>query len=130
MALAETFPFELVSGQRAESRMTEDEKRQQRAMVLLEYEETRVELAHLRAKAWKLSEEIGEISQWLAGAREMQGEEQLRQRERNDKINKNLSHYRAAFDFDAIIALREELRAAIARLGEIEKQKKALGLGL
>ena len=109
--------------------MTEDEKRQQRAMVLLEHEETRVELEYLRAKAWNLSQEIGEISHWLEDAREMHGIEQ-RQRERDDKINKNLSRYRDAFQFDAIVALREELRNTVAKLDEIAKQKKALGLGL
>jgi hypothetical protein len=38
--------------------------------------------------------------------------------------------YRDAFQFDAIVALREELRNTVAKLDEIAKQKKALGLGL
>ncbi len=50
--------------------MTEEEKRQQRAALLLQYEETREELQYLRNKAWNLSEDIGEISHWLREARE------------------------------------------------------------
>lgn len=111
--------------------MTEDEKRQQRAALLLQYEETREELQYLRNKAWNLSEQIGEVSHWLREARELQTTLRDREREqaRDENIHKNLSHYRAAFDFDAILEIREDLRRANTKLCELAKQKKDLGLG-
>ncbi|MGA9530168.1 MAG: hypothetical protein WBS24_18790 [Terriglobales bacterium] len=108
--------------------MTEDEKRHQRAMLLLQHEETRQELEHLRLKAFDLSKEIGEISDWLSGAREMESTGD-RQRQRDEKIEKCLSHYRDVFNFDAIVALREELKRVNADLRTLAKQKKDLGLG-
>ena len=112
--------------------MTEDEKRQQRTRLLLQYEDARLELEHLRTKAWNLSEDIGEISHWLREVRELQVTVLQRQREqeRDENIQKNLSHYRPAFDFDALLALREDLRRANAKLRELAELKKNLGLGV
>jgi hypothetical protein len=111
--------------------MTEDEKRQQKAMLLLQHEETRQELEHLRSKAWTISEEISEIAHWLAAAREMpaSGGVDYRQRERDEKISKSQVHYREVFNFDLILSLRDELRTMNARYRELGSQKKALGLG-
>ncbi|MGB8770437.1 MAG: hypothetical protein WCC92_12520 [Candidatus Korobacteraceae bacterium] len=111
--------------------MTEEEKRQQRAALLLQYEETREELQYLRNKAWNLSEDIGEISHWLREAREALATAHEREREqaRDKNIQENVSHYRLAFDFDALLALREDLRRANDKLRELAKQKNDLGLG-
>jgi hypothetical protein len=109
--------------------MTEDEKRQQRAMLLLQHEETRQELEHLRLKAWTMSQEIKEIADWLADAREMQSVGEFQQREKDQKIENCFSHFRDVFNFDAILALREEMKRVNASLRTIAKQKKDLGLG-
>jgi hypothetical protein len=111
--------------------MTTDEKRQQKAALLLEHEETRQELAHIRAKAWALSQGIKETADWLADAREMLGPaSDSSARERDEKIRDGMNSYRAMFDFAAIVALREELKVTNAKLRELAEQKKALGLGV
>jgi hypothetical protein len=109
--------------------MTEDEKRQQKAMLLLQYEETRQELEHLRAKAWDTSEKIKEVAYWLEEAREVTSASDHRQKERDAKITTNSQHYKVNFDFEAVSQLREELRATNARVRDLAAQKKALGLG-
>jgi hypothetical protein len=48
--------------------MTEDEKRQQKAMLLLEYQEAEQHLAHLEAKAASTSRRLAVVSEWLANA--------------------------------------------------------------
>ena len=107
--------------------MTDDEKRQQKAMLLLEHQETRQELEHLRTKAWNISEQISDISYWLRDAREMDAPGS-RERERNEKISRNLSRYREIFNFDSVLQLRDELKRTNEKLHELDKQRKALGL--
>lgn len=107
--------------------MTDDEKRQQKAMLLLQHEETRQELEHLRIKAWNLGEAIKEVAAWLIAAREMPLSE--RDRERDEKISKNTPRYRELLNFDAISELRDVLKRTNDRFRELTKQKKALGLG-
>jgi hypothetical protein len=51
------------------------------------------------------------------------------ERERDAKITRDLSRYRESFNFDAVLALREELKLINAKFRELAKQKKALGLG-
>ena len=111
--------------------MTEEEKHQQVAELLFAYEKTRQELEHLRTKAWNLGETIGDISHWLREAREADASayEREREQERDENIQKNLSHYRAALDFDALLALREDLRRTNAKLRELAQMKRNLGLG-
>ena len=107
--------------------MTDDEKRKQKAMLLLQHEETRQELEHLRTKAWTLGEEVKEIARWLDTAR---GQESgYRDVELVEKIDAHLPHYRKVFDFDAIASLRDELKRTHDKLRELTTQKKALGLG-
>ena len=111
--------------------MTEDDKRRQRDALILQYEKTREELQYLRNQAWNLSEQIGEVSHWLREARELQTTLPDREREQaqDAHMQKELSHYRAAFDFDAIVALREDLRRVNAKLRELAEQKMSLGMG-
>jgi hypothetical protein len=91
---------------------------------------SRQELEHLRTRAWNTGEDISEISRWLNDAREMSASlPTYQERERDAKITRDISRYRESFNFDAVLALREELKLINAKFRELAKQKKALGLG-
>ena len=103
------------------------ERRQQRAAALLEYEEARRKLDQLRSRAWKISDDLSEIACWLSDARDIQhGPAISRQRLRDEKIAKNLARYRASFDFDAIVELRDEMKRIRAKLEKLGEQNAKL----
>jgi hypothetical protein len=112
--------------------MTEDEKRRQKADLLLEYAETEQHLAHLREKATRQSQRIEAVSQWLSKAGDS----------RNSGMDKvyvssgggavfNVPtdpEIPIAMDFAEAAKLVEEIKAAIRKLAELAQRKAALGL--
>lgn len=108
--------------------MTDNEKRQQKAMLLLEYQEAEENLAHLKEKAGVLSKSIDEISTWLSRAHiEIRTNEQGDQK-RDANIRANIAQYRQALNLDAAVALMDEIKEAERELDSLAERKKALGL--
>jgi hypothetical protein len=109
--------------------MTEDEKRQQKAMLLLEYQEAEENLAHLREKAGKLYISIQEIATWVQKtARPNSIGGHYEDAERAKRIEANLEQYRAAMDFDGVLSTVRAISESSLRLTDLAERKKALGL--
>jgi hypothetical protein len=107
--------------------MTDDEKRQQKAMLLLETQEAEQSLAELQEKAYRIAENIREIGQWLQEAR---GVMNMRMSDASDRHARVISgqQYRTAMNFDAAAALVAELTAARQKVQLLHERKAALGL--
>jgi hypothetical protein len=111
--------------------MTEDEKRQQKAMLLLEYHEAEVNLAHLEVKAANISKRLGVMSEWLERASK-----------RNDPLHEEFYAIKTggnvsilndpdvalSMDFSAAVKLVREIRDGRAAVNDLYKRKQSLGL--
>jgi hypothetical protein len=112
--------------------MTEDEKRQQRAMLLLEYHEAEQHLAHLREKAKLISHRLNAVSKWMEewshkGANAIHGEVYLVAL--GGKVDVlNDPEIAAAMDFASIRGLAIEIQEADRRVREFSDRKQSLGL--
>lgn len=109
--------------------MTQDEKRQQKALLLLEHQEAGEELAHLRERAGRLSTQFTEVGQWLSsgklGFTGVYGQER---RTLDASIRSNLASYRDATSFDDALKVMDEIVEAERKLDDLAKRKEALGL--
>jgi hypothetical protein len=106
--------------------MTEDDKRQQKAMLLLEHLEAKQNLAHLQTKATKLAEALGLVREWLVNASR---DHTTSDRTRLDvTIRSNPTQYSEALNFDSVAALVDEIRQAEDKLRELGQSKERLGL--
>jgi hypothetical protein len=112
--------------------MTDDEKRQQKAMLLLEFQETELNLASLREKAGCIGREILEVGQWLANMSPERGPNMEYQKKensrRNSKIRVEIAKYRNAMNFDEALELMNELEKAEKQLASLALRKSELGL--
>jgi hypothetical protein len=113
--------------------MTEDEKRQQKAMLLLEYQEAESNLAHLREKAGRMSAPIEQIGKWVSHAQSAETHPAYNRysqeyRSHDAAIRTNLDLYRKSLDFDAVLALMDEIKAAEEALHKLGRRKAELGL--
>src|SRR5258708_39663377 len=110
--------------------MTDEDKRQQKAMLLLEYQETQDTLAHLREKAGRMSAPFSQIGIWLEHAQITQGDSprEAKDRERNSEIRDNADKYCKELDFDAALTLMNEIRDIARKLQELAQRKADLGL--
>jgi hypothetical protein len=110
--------------------MTEEEKRQQKAMLLLEYQEAEENVAHLREKVSRLSKPFTEIATWLEHAAVIEsapGNFRINS-ERDARIRTNHDAYRQSLNFDAALAVLDELNEAQKTLARLAKRKSELGL--
>jgi hypothetical protein len=112
--------------------MTEDEKRQQKVMLLLEFEEAESNLASLREKAGRIGREILDVGQWLGKMSadqlpdtEFQKKENTRQ---NSLIRASLGKYRTAMNFDEAVTLMDEIGEAEKHVDSLVLRKSALGI--
>jgi hypothetical protein len=111
--------------------MTEDEKRQQKAMLLLDYHEAERNLSHLEAKAASASQRIMAVAEWLEHASK-----------RNDPLHDTIYATKLrtevnilrdpdiapVMDFKAAVALMEEIRVCRSLVRELYERKQSLGL--
>lgn len=106
--------------------MTDDEKRQQKAMLLLEYQEAEGNLAHLREKASRMQEPFRDIASWLNSATlEFRKTEDF---QLNANVRSNAEAYRKAMNFDSAVSLMDEIQKAEKTVEELARRKSALGL--
>jgi hypothetical protein len=115
--------------------MTDDEKRQQKAMLLLECQEAEEELAHLSEKARKVIDKLRVLTSFVEAARpgEMKhatyADKSLAIREKLKSQIIGNPGFREGLSFDLLLALVAELDQASEKLAELHRQKKSLGLG-
>jgi hypothetical protein len=108
--------------------MVDEEKRQQKAMLLLEYQESEENLAHLREKAERISRLIDCVATWLAHAQIPHPRFLDDDRERNANIQVNLDRYQKALNFDEALSLMNDIQQAEKKLKGLSDRKAAIGL--
>jgi hypothetical protein len=112
--------------------MTEDEKRQQKAMLLLEFQEAESNLASLREKAGRIGRDMLEVGQWLGNMSPEQGPDTEYRKKDNEKrnaaIRASLGKHRDAMNFEVALILMDELQAAEKLRSSLALRKSELGL--
>jgi hypothetical protein len=108
--------------------MTEDEKRQQKAMLLLEYQEEEDNIAHLKEKARRKAAQFQEIQNWLSWVASVMKPYDAEERKRDATIRANIDSFRPAINFEEALALVDEVIAAEKALGMLRNRKAELGL--
>lgn len=108
--------------------MTENEARQQKAMLLLEYLEAENRLADLKEKAHRVEEALDALRKWLSHARVDFADYREEDKRRDADIRQKLEFHRSALNIDEAVALVDEIAVAHKRLAELAKRKSALGL--
>ena len=110
--------------------MTDEEKRQQKAMLLLEAQEAEEEIAHLREKAIQRATKLREVAQWLedAGDEGWSPEIAEKREERERKITASTLQYDQALNFPHVVDLVSQIKDARRKRGEFHARKTALGL--
>ena len=110
--------------------MTENQKREQKAALLLEYQEAADELANLRERAGRLSGYIGDVEAWVNRAQLLLGNRPYDEKDLSldAKIRANSERYRSALNFDDALDLMDEIVAAKKQLNELAERKSELGL--
>ena len=106
--------------------MAEDEKRNQKGILLLEYQEAEQELAHLRTKAAKLSDDMYWVREWLDKAAKGKNDEKTRSED--DNIRTNFNKYKEALRLEALLSLVDDIHKAEGKLATLAAQKTSLGL--
>lgn len=108
--------------------MTEDDKRKQKAMLLLEYQEAEESLAHLKERAYRMEETINEVRKWVSDSRSISIGYGHDESDRNQHIRGHQGEFRQAMNFDEILALMDEIEKQKETLGKLEQRKRDLGL--
>jgi hypothetical protein len=106
--------------------MTDEEKRKQKAMLLLEYQEAEEALAHLREKAVRIKKPFEDVAIWLNAA--SLGHYQIEDLRINGTIRSNLEAYQNALKFDEALALKDEITKAEKLLEDLAARKLSLGV--
>jgi hypothetical protein len=108
--------------------VTEDEKRQQKALLLLDFQEAQENLAHLHERTGRIADGIGEVRRWISDAQSIQSSLNQDKIKRDTNIRTNSGSFRTVMNFDEILALMDECAAAEILLDQLAKRKADLGL--
>lgn len=109
--------------------MTDQEKRQQKAMLLLECQEAEEELAHLEERAKSLTSIFRELAEWIGRLPFPSSETSTSYGERVlGGVDLNDSKYREAMNFDALNSLVVEINKARIKVRNLKHRKDSLGL--
>ena len=108
--------------------LSDDETRSQKAMLLLEYQEAEDRLARLKQRAVVIGNDIQQFGQWLAEDPTTKiyviGQDQY-----GLPVDfLPLRRYDQCLDFNKVINLADQLRAATAILKDLAEQKERFGL--
>lgn len=108
-------------------RLSMDESRQQKAMLLLEHKEAVDELAGLREQAIRLGRDIEQFGKWLSTdpTRKIYTGTQQQYGLPTDSLDVK---YERAVDFQEALALADAMRAATAKVKDLEFRKRDLNL--
>jgi hypothetical protein len=108
--------------------MTESEKRQQKAELLLEYQEAEDNLAHLREQAKSIHDRLEKLTQWMNDyCPSSYPRQQVEVARRHAQIISD-PQIEVTLDFQKILALVKEVQEGEAKLSEMKQRKNALGL--
>jgi hypothetical protein len=103
--------------------MTDTEKKQQKGVLLLEYQEAEEDLAHLREKAVTIARALSDVSMWLNDVSLMAhggtSEEGI---SRDATVRANFEKYRLALNFDSIVSLMNKIKQALENLAELSER--------
>lgn len=103
--------------------VTDNDKRQQKAMLLLEFQEADENFKHIKEKLDRMHSAFSSIAQWVKeGAYKYPAFSQM-----DAKMRANADRYEKVTFADALAAL-DEFAAAAAHLEELRKRKENLGL--
>jgi uncharacterized coiled-coil DUF342 family protein len=105
--------------------MTDDEKRQQKAMLLLECQEARENLANLREKAARLFEPLNDVIMCVKAAADATRSYNNKEATIQAAINADRQAIRKTFD--SALDIIEEIRIAEEILQKLGQRKGALG---
>src|SRR6266852_1773018 len=106
--------------------MTIDEKRHQKAMLLLEFQEANENLAHLREKANRIVKPVCDVAQCLKAAAEASRSYDNKETAVSFAIKADRNAYMEALA--SVLDVLEEIRAAEEELEKLGERKAALGL--
>ncbi len=105
--------------------MTDDEKRQQKAMLLLEHQEAEQELRHLEVRAMNMSEKLAQVAGWLEETAKGESGGHVQIKEADIIADGN---FRLAMNMDAATLIVEQIKAARLRVRNLQQRKLLLGL--
>ena len=110
--------------------MTDDEKRQQKAALLLEYQETEDDLRHLHERSHRITETMTEL---LRTIQPNLGAIIDDRHAHYDRPTKHWDHgkidrAREALNIDGILDLANEIRKTESKLEQLKSRKQSLGL--
>lgn len=111
--------------------MTSEEKRHQKAMLLLEHQEASEHLANLEEKAVRLAQLLELVSLWVKqGSKSyMQIEDEIGTIKLGPRINIATDpQITDAMDFPNALSLIKDIKAARERVKDLEARKSRLGL--
>lgn len=109
--------------------MTDQEKRRQKADLLLEYQEAEEELAHLKEKAARLGHALDEITKWVKSFADPLPDTPVAATLRPEfKIALGDNTWREAMNLDAAVKLQDEMKDVRHKLQTLKRRKESLGL--
>ncbi len=108
-------------------KLSADESRQQKAMLLLEHKEAVDALAELKERAIRIGRDIQQFGKWLADepARRVY---QRNQEQYGLPVDLLEQRYAQALNLEEALALADAIRAAMAKIKDLEDRKRNLGL--
>ena len=110
--------------------MTDDEKRRQKADLLLEYQEAQEHLSSLEEKAKRNVDSLKMVIEWLEKIYDRTGNFEIMSRLFRAASISHINDHRIveAMNYEDLMSLGKEARAAMDRLRELGERKKALGV--
>ena len=102
--------------------MTEDEKRRQKADLLLEYREAEENLLHLRQRAHQMARPFASVAAWLKHIGTIDKKPDY------GDVPTLTESIRGQLDLDAVIALTKEIKLAENLFDELQRRKTAFNL--
>ena len=112
--------------------MTDEDKRQQKAMLLLEYQEAEQHLAALQEKARRTVDSLKMVAEWLEKTYDrtwnFEITSQLYSRNQTPPATIDDSRFKGAMDYGQMLELARQIKAAMDNLRSLSQRKEALGL--
>lgn len=110
--------------------MTDEDKRQQIAMLLLDCQEAEDELAHLEESAKRLATDIRQVADWLESATYPDFLQRGEVQERHARISSESGskRYSQALDFQKAAEAVSALNKARTKVDQLKQRKAALKL--
>jgi hypothetical protein len=110
--------------------VTDQEKRMQRAQLVIDCEDAARDLAHLREKSQRIMEVIHEVSEWLYEHKSKEpspADFQPLTGDNREAAIRVEGKYREYMNINHCIKLTEELKSARGKLFNLKQRREALG---